>query len=149
MSDTSQGPGWWLASDGKWYPPRKPAKGILAPSLVGLSIIAFAIGAVMLFSAPHATYGYLPPSGSMQFDANGAPIQVAATTSCLSAWNFWQGNFGIPASNQFPDASASNNAGAACRAVIHGREHLVVLLIVLAVILGVAGGVTEYHWRRT
>jgi hypothetical protein len=21
MSDTSQGPGWWFASDGKWYPP--------------------------------------------------------------------------------------------------------------------------------
>ena len=21
MSDTSQGEGWWLASDGKWYPP--------------------------------------------------------------------------------------------------------------------------------
>jgi hypothetical protein len=21
MSDVSQGPGWWLASDGKWYPP--------------------------------------------------------------------------------------------------------------------------------
>jgi hypothetical protein len=21
MSDTTQGPGWWLASDGKWYPP--------------------------------------------------------------------------------------------------------------------------------
>ncbi len=21
MSDTSQGPGWWMASDGKWYPP--------------------------------------------------------------------------------------------------------------------------------
>ena len=21
MSDTSEGPGWWLASDGKWYPP--------------------------------------------------------------------------------------------------------------------------------
>ena len=21
MSDTSQGPGWWEASDGKWYPP--------------------------------------------------------------------------------------------------------------------------------
>lgn len=24
MSDTSQGPGWWLASDGKWYPPQAP-----------------------------------------------------------------------------------------------------------------------------
>lgn len=23
MSDTSQGPGWWLASDGKWYPPER------------------------------------------------------------------------------------------------------------------------------
>lgn len=21
MSDVSQGPGWWIASDGKWYPP--------------------------------------------------------------------------------------------------------------------------------
>ena len=25
MSDTSQGAGWWLASDGKWYPPQPPA----------------------------------------------------------------------------------------------------------------------------
>lgn len=24
MSDQSQGPGWWLASDGKWYPPQPP-----------------------------------------------------------------------------------------------------------------------------
>lgn len=25
MSDQSQGPGWWLASDGKWYPPQPTA----------------------------------------------------------------------------------------------------------------------------
>ena len=25
MSDMSQGPGWWLASDGKWYPPQPSA----------------------------------------------------------------------------------------------------------------------------
>jgi Domain of unknown function (DUF6777) len=24
MSDTSQGPGWWRASDGRWYPPEQP-----------------------------------------------------------------------------------------------------------------------------
>ena len=24
VSDTSQGPGWWLASDGRWYPPASP-----------------------------------------------------------------------------------------------------------------------------
>ena len=28
MSDTSQGEGWWYASDGKWYPPQanRPAE---------------------------------------------------------------------------------------------------------------------------
>lgn len=25
MSDVSQGPGWWMAADGKWYPPAPPA----------------------------------------------------------------------------------------------------------------------------
>src|SRR5947209_14799553 len=25
MSQYSQGPGWWLASDGKWYPPQETA----------------------------------------------------------------------------------------------------------------------------
>lgn len=27
MSDTSQGPGWWQASDGKWYPPEQAPAG--------------------------------------------------------------------------------------------------------------------------
>src|SRR4051794_14596610 len=30
MSDASQGPGWWLASDGKWYPPNQ-ALGYIPP----------------------------------------------------------------------------------------------------------------------
>lgn len=33
MSDTSQGDGWWLASDGKWYPPTPgDAPAQVAPS---------------------------------------------------------------------------------------------------------------------
>ncbi|MCB0970542.1 MAG: RDD family protein [Acidimicrobiales bacterium] len=31
MSDTSQGPGWWQASDGKWYPPEQ-APGATPPA---------------------------------------------------------------------------------------------------------------------
>jgi hypothetical protein len=31
VSDESQGPGWWLASDGKWYPPEL-APGAVAPA---------------------------------------------------------------------------------------------------------------------
>lgn len=50
MSDTSQGEGWWLASDGKWYPPESathlppppppPAPGLesTAPSLIAQDV---------------------------------------------------------------------------------------------------------------
>jgi hypothetical protein len=31
MSDTSQGPGWWQASDGKWYPPDQASGAPPAP----------------------------------------------------------------------------------------------------------------------
>lgn len=31
MSDQSQGPGWWLASDGKWYPPENNPTAIALP----------------------------------------------------------------------------------------------------------------------
>ena len=32
MSDTSQGPGWWQASDGKWYPPEQAPGAIPQPA---------------------------------------------------------------------------------------------------------------------
>ena len=32
MSDTSQGPGWWQASDGKWYPPEQAPGGGASPA---------------------------------------------------------------------------------------------------------------------
>lgn len=31
MSDVSQGPGWWQATDGKWYPPTPQPQQPLAP----------------------------------------------------------------------------------------------------------------------
>ena len=35
MSDTSQGPGYWLASDGKWYPPEAPPGSSPVPTYGG------------------------------------------------------------------------------------------------------------------
>jgi uncharacterized RDD family membrane protein YckC len=32
VSDASQGPGWWQASDGKWYPPENSPGGASAPA---------------------------------------------------------------------------------------------------------------------
>jgi len=31
VSETSQGPGWWLASDGRWYPPQPDQPGLVPP----------------------------------------------------------------------------------------------------------------------
>jgi len=31
MSDVSQGPGWWLASDGRWYPPNQEPQQLPPP----------------------------------------------------------------------------------------------------------------------
>ena len=42
MSDASQGPGWWVASDGKWYPTERHSdvnlpEPLEAPSAAGIS----------------------------------------------------------------------------------------------------------------
>ena len=36
VSDVWQGPGWWLASDGKWYPPEAQPGGVFDPSESGI-----------------------------------------------------------------------------------------------------------------
>jgi len=54
VSDTSQGPGWWQASDGKWYPPEQ-APGYQAPMgapMVGppAATNAFDVGAALTWT---------------------------------------------------------------------------------------------------
>lgn len=56
MSDVSQGPGWWQASDGKWYPPEQapaaqPAMPSAAPGAYGA-----AAGPIGPNGAPLATW---------------------------------------------------------------------------------------------
>ena len=68
MSDTSQGQGWWLASDGKWYPPEAwtgpPAQTGQAPSTV----------------AGYQRTGY-PYAGSPGYPYAGSPGYPAQGTS--------------------------------------------------------------------
>src|SRR5215218_857621 len=54
MSDTSQGPGWWLASDGRWYSPD------VAPGLAtGLRIVFWVMAAVCGLGAVLAVAGLI------------------------------------------------------------------------------------------
>jgi hypothetical protein len=53
MSDASQGPGWWLASDGKWYPPETAPQATPPPPLPGN--VAYQPAYQSTYSSP--TYG--------------------------------------------------------------------------------------------
>ena len=62
MSDVSQGPGWWQASDGKWYPPEQGQTATAPPPP--------SFGAPAPAAYPAAT-GYAAPYGT---GANAGPI---------------------------------------------------------------------------
>ncbi len=80
MSEVSQGPGWWLASDGRWYPPEQ-APGVAppvvaaggrsadrdvdpaAPAADGSGISVPAAGYDAPDTMPPVEPGYGPPSG--------------------------------------------------------------------------------------
>lgn len=60
MSDTAQGPGWWQASDGKWYPPQGQAfappqksSGCLKGALITLGILAV-LGVIAIVAVGNA-----------------------------------------------------------------------------------------------
>jgi hypothetical protein len=75
MSDTSQGPGWWLASDGKWYPPELWT----GPPLSGPAVPQGAPGAYPgQAGAPPASAGgpysgQIPPQGYLPYTQYGGP----------------------------------------------------------------------------
>ena len=68
MSDASQGPGWWLASDGKWYPPElwtgPPQAGPSFPQGAPSAYVGQAGGppesAGGTFAGPSPSQGYVP-----------------------------------------------------------------------------------------
>lgn len=72
MSDFQQGPGWWQASDGKWYPPEQaPGAAPAQPTAPPTQPPAFG---APTFQNPGATY--------MGYGATGGP----ASTGQLASW---------------------------------------------------------------
>jgi uncharacterized protein DUF4190 len=66
MSDTSQGPGWWLASDGKWYPPELWT----GPPNSGPAGAAIAQPVMPAYPPVHGAAGTVPP-GQPGYGAGG------------------------------------------------------------------------------
>lgn len=75
MSDTSQGPGWWLASDGKWYPPElwtgPPTSGPAFPQAAPNAYPGQSGAPPGSTGAPSG--GQFPPQGYVPYAPYGGP----------------------------------------------------------------------------
>jgi Domain of unknown function (DUF4190) len=73
MSQTAPGPGWWLASDGRWYPPEQAAPPATLPPLSAppMALPAFpAFGSVPAAMAQPST-GLTPAPGATAYGVAG------------------------------------------------------------------------------
>lgn len=75
MSDTSQGEGWWMASDGKWYPPESHPAYRLPPPPPPPPPPAPPAGP-MMYAPPEASAGVAPGPGPAAYPP--APVDEAA-----------------------------------------------------------------------
>jgi hypothetical protein len=103
MSETSQGEGWWLASDGKWYPPQSTPRPPTPPlpirekqylALAGAAAIV--IGSFMPWATASTFLGNIDLSG---FDGGDGKITAAvgalALVSILAGHNGAARVFGL------------------------------------------------------
>lgn len=85
MSDVSQGPGWWQASDGKWYPPQQqpaavqpmyqPAAGKRSGLPRGCLWALLAVGALVVLGAIGAALGGGDEDGDGSSASDDGPTQ--------------------------------------------------------------------------
>ncbi len=78
MSDTSQGPGWWLASDGRWYPPDQvPGYAPVGPTEVPLPQAGVdASGPIVPNAGVPVPAGAADPNGTMYPSVPGPGAQA-------------------------------------------------------------------------
>lgn len=95
MSDASQGPGWWQASDGKWYPPAAPpapgAYGLPTATTPGKATAALVLAIVSYFTCPlilAIVALVLANSASRDIAASGGRLEGESTlkTARIVAW---------------------------------------------------------------
>ena len=155
MSEVSQGPGWWLASDGKWYPPEQ-APGYAAPT--GLAS-GPSSGTVYAEPSPGTasagpppgypppgyppTYGYAPAGGPYGFvpmpKTNG--LAVAAMVCSFFFWVYGVGAilgivFGFIARSQIKRSGGTQQGkGMALAGIIIGFAGIAIGIVLLIVVL--------------
>jgi hypothetical protein len=136
MSDTAQGQGWWLASDGKWYPPEsaKPPPPPPPPPPA---------------PAPHVA---LEPTGHGALILNRMLAIVGVLTAIVGAFFWFDGSSSNQSCQAVNNFLAGTGAGTNCSSSqTHIGEILLLVglgLIVLAIILRIVRGTTTTASRE-
>jgi len=142
MSDTSQGPGWWLASDGKWYPPElwtgPPVSGPVQP-VAGPSAGPAAPGPTWPVYGRYASTGSggYPPYEVAGRRTNG--FAVASLVCAIAGFLFFVPAilgivFGFVARSQIRQSGGTQAGdGLAVAGIIVGFAWVVLFVIVLIV----------------
>lgn len=97
MSDAPQGPGWWQASDGKWYPPSAPpayappAYGLPTATTPGKVTASLVLAILSFFACPVVLAVIaliLANSASQEIAASGGRLEGESTlkTARIVAW---------------------------------------------------------------
>jgi Domain of unknown function (DUF4190) len=153
MSDTSQGPGWWLASDGKWYPPElwtgppgESASGTAtAPPYgpygqYGQAPAPYGASGPPAYEQYPSGYGAFPPSSALPTPKTNGLAIAAFVCSCLGIFFlpiFPGVILGFVARSQIKrSGGAQKGDGLAIAAIIIGFGWLLLEIIGLAIDAG-------------
>lgn len=93
MSDVSQGPGWWIASDGKWYPPQPPPPPppTVAAAELAEPITAKGINGTVTFDGRMVTISHSGVMGRMTAGKGAKRVPV----SSIAAVEWKPPSFGV------------------------------------------------------
>jgi rubredoxin len=111
--------------------------------LVVGAVASLIVIAVLMFTTPHASYNaYYYPSGAT------SPSVETTSSPCITAWRNMVGNLDVNTSANQIQADNTQSASNACGIVIHGRQHLSILFLVIAVACGVVAAIRLASVRR-
>jgi hypothetical protein len=165
MSDVSQGPGWWQASDGKWYPPDQvpgtgvsqptpePTESVPEPSIPGAASPYPSPDVPPAGPAPAPSYGP-PPAGGYGYPPSGQPygyqgvpknngLAIAAMVCSFFFWIYGLGAvlgivFGFIARSQIKRSNGTQRGdGMALAGIIIGFAGIVIGIVLIIVLVAV------------
>ncbi len=156
MSDVSQGPEWWQASDGKWYSPDQ----VPGTAAADAGPAATLPGPGELAPAPAPSYGP-PGAGSYGYPPAGAPygypptsknngLAIASLVCSFFFWIYGVGAilaivFGFIARSQIKQSNGTQHGGGmALAGIIIGFVGIVIGIVVVIVVVAVV-----HHCNQT